>query len=51
MCFVGLLMEVQYRQYVIFHTKHVIQDKTMYWALVAWTGGGGGKWFRCFPHG
>lgn len=49
MCFVGLLMEVQHRQYVIFHMKHVIQDKTMCLALVAWMGDG--KWLRCSPHG
>ena len=39
MCFVGLLMEVQHRQYVIFHMKHVIQDMTMCLALFAWMGG------------
>ncbi len=39
MCCVGLLVEVQHRQYVVFHMKHVIQDKTMGLALVAWMGG------------
>ena len=36
MCFVGLLIEVQHRQYVIFHMIHVIQDKTMCLALDGW---------------
>ncbi len=42
MCFVGLLSNEQHRQHVIFHLKHVIQDKTMYLASGVWMGSWGG---------
>ncbi len=49
MCFVGLLMEVQHRQNVIFIWNMWFKIRPCVWhCLHGW---GDGKWLRCSPHG